>query len=147
MVRRARVSMLGVLVLVLLPVVSAGCGDSPSTPSGYAPYSQVDLVFGQGASAESGKTLTVNYDGWLYDAEAPDKKGVQFTSSATSGPMAFVVGSGAVIKGWDQGVVGMREGGIRRLTIPPSLGYGSTRYDIIPPNATLVFEVELLKVE
>jgi len=147
MVRRALIPVLGLLVLVLLPVVSAGCGGSPSTPSGYAPYSQIDLVFGDGTSAEAGKTLTVSYNGWLYDADAPDKKGVQFASSVTSGQMIFVAGSGEVIEGWDRGVIGMREGGLRRLTIPPSLGYGASRYSIIPPNATLVFELELMKVE
>jgi len=147
MVRSALVPVLGVLVLVLLPVLSAGCGDSPSTPSDYAPYSQIDLVFGDGASAETGNTLTLNYNGWLYDSDAPDKKGVQFASSATSGQIVFVAGSGQVIAGWDKGVIGMREGGMRRLTIPPSLGYGASRYSIIPPNATLVFDLELVKVE
>jgi len=147
MLRRALASVLGVLVLVLLPVVTAGCGDSPSTPSDYAPYSQIDLVFGEGASAETGKTLTINYNGWLYDSDAPDRKGVQFASSVTSGLMVFVAGGGEVIQGWEQGVIGMREGGIRRLVIPPSLGYGPNRYSIIPPNATLVFDLELLKVE
>jgi FKBP-type peptidyl-prolyl cis-trans isomerase FkpA len=147
MVRRALIPVLGVLVLVLLPVLSAGCGDSPSTPSDYAPYSQIDLVFGDGASAETGNTLTLNYNGWLYDSDAPDKKGVQFASSATSGQIVFVAGSGQVIAGWDKGVIGMREGGMRRLTIPPSLGYGASRYSIIPPNATLVFDLELVKVE
>jgi FKBP-type peptidyl-prolyl cis-trans isomerase len=147
MVRRALVPVLVVLVLLLLPVVSAGCGNSPSTPSGYAPYSQIDLVFGEGAIAETGKTLTINYNGWFYDSEAADKKGVQFASSVTSGQISFVAGSGDVIAGWEKGVIGMREGGLRRLTIPPSLGYGASRYSIIPPNATLVFELELVKVE
>ncbi|MBP1603643.1 MAG: fbp 2 [Acidobacteria bacterium] len=147
MVRRALIPAPGLLILALLPLVAAGCGDSPSSPSGYAPFSQIDLVFGDGASAETGKTLTTNYNGWLYDADAPDKKGVQFASSVTSGQMVFVAGSGEVIAGWDKGVIGMREGGVRRLIIPPSLGYGANRYSIIPPNATLVFELELLKVE
>ena len=147
MVRRALVPVLGVLVLGLLPLVSAGCGSSPSTPSDYAPYSQIDLVFGEGASAETGKTLTVSYNGWFYESDAPDKKGTQFAAAATAGLMGFVAGSGEVIQGWERGVVGMREGGIRRLIIPPSLGYGPNRYSIIAPNATLVFELELLKVE
>jgi FKBP-type peptidyl-prolyl cis-trans isomerase FkpA len=147
MVRRALVPALGLLTLVLLPPVTAGCGSTPSSPSDSAPFSQIDLVFGDGASAETGKTLTTNYNGWLYDSEAPDKKGVQFASSVTSGQMIFVAGSGEVIAGWDKGVIGMREGGLRRLIIPPSLGYGANRYSIIPPNATLVFELELVKVE
>ena len=147
MVRRAKIPVLGFLALALLPFVAAGCGDSPSSPSDYAPYSQIDLVFGQGASADTGKVLTLNYNGWLYDSTAADNKGVQFASSLTSGQITFTAGDGAVIAGWDKGVIGMREGGLRRLTIPPSLGYGASRYSIIPPNATLIFELDLVKVE
>ena len=147
MVRRALVPVLGVLVLLLLPFGAAGCGSAPSTPSDYAPFSQTDLVFGQGASAETGKTLTVNYTGWFYDSVQGDKKGVQFTTSALSGPAVFVAGAKAVIEGWEQGVLGMKEGGTRRLIIPPSLAYGPNRYSAIPPNATLVFDLELVKVE
>ena len=88
MVRRALVPALGFACLVLLAFAAAGCGDSPSSPSGYAPYSQIDLVFGQGASAETGKALTLNYNGWLYDPTAADNKGVQFASSVTSGQIA-----------------------------------------------------------
>ena len=148
MVRRAMIPVLGFLALALLPFVAAGCGDSPSSPSDYAPYSQIDLVFGQGASAETGKVLTLNYNGWLYDSTAADNKGVQFASSLTSGQITFTAGDGSVIAGWEQGCDrACEEGGLRRLTIPPSLGYGASRYSIIPPNATLVFELELVKVE
>ncbi|MFO7692169.1 MAG: FKBP-type peptidyl-prolyl cis-trans isomerase [Vicinamibacterales bacterium] len=147
MVRRALVRASGVLALVMLPFAAAGCGDSPSSPSSYAPYSQIDLVFGQGASAETGKLVTLNYNGWLYDSTAADNKGVQFASSLTSGQIIYTAGDGSVIRGWEQGVLGMKEGGLRRLIIPPSLGYGTNRYTIIPPNATLVFELELVKVE
>jgi FKBP-type peptidyl-prolyl cis-trans isomerase len=147
MVRRALVPALGLVALVLLPFATAGCGDSPSTPSDYAPYSQIDLVFGQGASAETGKVLTVNYSGWFYDSTAADKKGVQFTTSAISGPAVFTAGGNSVIEGWERGVLGMKEGGSRRLIIPPSLAYGPNRYSAIPPNATLVFDIELVKVE
>jgi FKBP-type peptidyl-prolyl cis-trans isomerase FkpA len=147
MVRRALVPALGLLALVWLPFAAAGCGDSPSSPSDYAPYSQVDLVFGEGASAETGKVLTVNYTGWFYDSTKADKKGVQLTTSALSGPAVFTAGANSVIEGWEQGVLGMKEGGIRRLVIPPSLAYGPNRYNAIPPNATLVFDIELLKVE
>ena len=147
MVRRAMTPVLGLLVLAWLPFAAAGCGDSPSSPSDYAPYSQIDLVFGQGTSAETGKVLTLNYNGWLYDSTAADNKGVQFASSLTAGQITFTAGDGSVIEGWERGVIGMREGGVRRLTIPPSLGYGASRYSIIPPNATLIFELELVKVE
>lgn len=144
--RRTRLAFLGVFVLGLLPF-AAGCGSSPSEPSDYAPYSQTDLVFGSGSSADTGKTLTVNYTGWFYDSTAANKKGVQFTTSAISGPAVFVAGTGSVIEGWEKGVIGMKEGGSRRLVIPPSLAYGPNRYSSIPPNATLVFDIELVKVE
>jgi len=147
MVRRALVPALGLLALVWLPFAAAGCGNSPSSPSDYAPYSQIDLVFGEGASAETGKVLTVNYTGWFYDSTKADMKGVQLTSSAYAGPVVFTAGANSVIEGWEKGVLGMKEGGIRRLVIPPSLAYGPNRYNAIPPNATLVFDLELLKVE
>jgi FKBP-type peptidyl-prolyl cis-trans isomerase FkpA len=147
MVRRALGPVLGLLCLACLPFAAAGCGDAPSTPSDYAPYSQVDLVFGDGASAETGKALTVNYKGWFYDPEAVDKKGVEFATSAASGPITFTAGANTVIAGWEKGVLGMKVGGLRRLTIPPSLAYGPSRYNAIPANATLVFEIELLAVE
>jgi FKBP-type peptidyl-prolyl cis-trans isomerase FkpA len=147
MVRRALVPALGLLALVWLPFAAAGCGNSPSSPSDYAPYSQIDLVFGEGASAETGKVLTVNYTGWFYDSTTADKKGVQLTTSALSGPAIFTAGANSVIEGWERGVLGMKEGGIRRLIIPPSLAYGPNRFNAIPPNATLVFDLELLKVE
>jgi FKBP-type peptidyl-prolyl cis-trans isomerase len=101
-----------------------------------------DLVVGKGAVAKSGKTVTVNYTGWLTD-------GTKFDSSLDSGtPFAFALGQGQVIKGWDQGVAGMKVGGKRRLTIPPALGYGAEGAGgVIPPNATLVFEVDLLGVK
>src|SRR5512139_3574755 len=142
MVRRSFGPRLGLLVLLLLPLAAAACGDSPSSPSGYAPFSQVDLVFGDGATAETGKHLTINYNGWLYDPNKADRKGVQFASYITSGAITFMAGNNEVIAGWEKGVIGMKEGGLRRLTIPPSLGYGATRYTIVPPNVTTVFELE-----
>jgi FKBP-type peptidyl-prolyl cis-trans isomerase FkpA len=147
MVRRALVTGLGLVALVMLPFAAAGCGGSPSTPSDYAPYSQIDLVFGAGATAETGKTLTVNYTGWFYDPNAADKKGLQFAASALSGPAVFTAGANTVIEGWEKGVLGMKEGGMRRLIVPPSLAYGPNRFSAIPPNATLVFDIELVGVE
>jgi hypothetical protein len=88
----------------------------------------------------------VNYSGWFFDATKPNQKGLPFDSSVGGTPFIFTLGVGAVIPGWDQGVVGMNEGGLRRLVIPPSLGYGTNRYGLIPPNATLVFEIEMLAV-
>ena len=138
------------VVLVALAVVSAlvaGCSDTPIAPSSFAPYSQTDLQIGSGTVAENGKTVTVNYSGWLYNSAQPDRKGAMFGTSMGSTGFAFTLGSGQVIAGWEQGVPGMQVGGIRQLTIPPSLAYGGTRNGQIPPNATLVFEIELLGVQ
>jgi FKBP-type peptidyl-prolyl cis-trans isomerase FkpA len=102
---------------------------------------------GGGNDAESGKTLTVNYTGWLYDASKPDKKGRVFDSSIGKAPFSFVLGQGQVIPGWEKGVEGMKVGGLRRLIVPPSLAYGSAGAgDVIPPDTILVFDVELLRV-
>ena len=106
-----------------------------------------DLRQGTGAEATTGQTLTVHYTGWFYNASTTDSKGPQFDSSVGGTPFSFTLGAGEVISGWDSGVVGMRVGGLRRLVIPPSLGYGSTRRGEIPPNATLLFEIELIEVE
>jgi len=99
-----------------------------------------DLVVGEGAEAVAGKLLTVNYTGWLED-------GTEFDSSIGGQPFQFTLGAGRVIKGWDDGLVGMKVGGQRELIIPPHLAYGETGQGSIPPNATLTFEVELLAVE
>ncbi len=126
--------------------LAAACVGSPTGPSS-APYSQTDLVVGTGATAANGSVLTVDYTGWFYDSTKPDNKGVIFDTSTGGTPLVFTLGSSSVIPGWDKGLVGMQEGGLRRLVIPPSLGYGAARYGSIPPNATLVFEIQLLKVE
>ena len=100
-----------------------------------------ELQTGEGALAEAGQHVTVHYTGWLTD-------GTKFDSSLDRGnPFSFPLGAGRVIKGWDQGVAGMKVGGRRQLTSPPQLGYGSRGAGgVIPPNAVLVFEVELLGV-
>ena len=99
-----------------------------------------DIVNGEGDEASAGKTVTVNYTGTLED-------GTQFDTSIGRAPFSFPLGAGRVIKGWDEGVAGMKVGGKRKLTIPPELGYGSRGAgNVIPANATLIFEVELLKV-
>ena len=117
---------------------------SPSTSS--APFSQTDLRVGTGADAVNGRRLTVQYTGWLYDTSQAGNKGRQFDTSAGRGPFMFTLGAGQVIRGWDQGVVGMKVGGQRRLVIPPELGYGSSGSGSIPGNATLLFEIELVEV-
>ncbi len=130
---------------VLLVSVTA-CNRSPTEPPNNAPFSQADLRVGIGASAATGNTLTVHYSGWFYNESATEQKGVQFDSSRAGAPLTFTLGGGDVIAGWDQGLIGMRVGGLRRLVIPPGLAYGAARFGPIPPNATLVFEIELLEV-
>ena len=110
-------------------------------------YSQIDLQDGTGPMANSGHTATVNYTGWLYSEDAPENKGTQFDSSIGRGPFSFKIGAGRVIRGWDQGVQGMKVGGVRRLVLPPEFAYGARGAGgVIPPNATLVFDVELLGI-
>jgi FKBP-type peptidyl-prolyl cis-trans isomerase FkpA len=108
-----------------------------------------DIVPGTGETARAGHHVTVHYTGWLYDTDAPQHRGVKFDSSKDRGdPFDFPLGGGRVIRGWDEGVQGMLVGGTRVLTIPPDLGYGARGAGgVIPPDATLVFEVELLGVD
>ena len=107
-----------------------------------------DSKVGTGAEATSGKSVKVHYTGWLYDPKAANHQGKKFDSSKDHGdPFEFKLGAGQVIRGWDQGVAGMKVGGTRTLVIPSELGYGARGAGgAIPPNATLIFEVELLGV-
>jgi FKBP-type peptidyl-prolyl cis-trans isomerase FkpA len=138
------------LITFLAVVLAAGCGGSDNSgpslaPTTSAPYSQTDLVVGTGALAGPGSTVTVAYTGWLHDSSRTDAKGAQFDSSPN---FTFRLGAGQVIRGWDQGVAGMRAGGQRRLVIPPDLAYGNrSPGGIIPPNATLVFDITLNSVQ
>ena len=134
------------LSMALLTAMS-GCGGSTTTPSptSSAPFTSIDLAVGTGATAAAGNTVRVSYTGWLYDSSKTNGKGTQFDASAS---FAFVLGAGSVIRGWDQGVPGMKVGGQRRLTIPPDLAYGSASPGAaIPANATLVFDITLLAVQ
>jgi len=138
------------LLLLVALVAVASCGDDTPTgpsPTTSAPFSQTDLVIGTGPiAAAAGNTVTVAYTGWLHNSARPDAKGTQF-QTATLQP--FVLGTGRVISGWDQGLVGMRAGGQRRLVIPPELAYGNNSPDpsVIPQNATLVFDVTMNNVQ
>lgn len=107
-----------------------------------------DIVVGTGAEATAGKNVTVHYTGWLYDPTQPNNRGKKFDSSKDrNDPFRFALGAGQVIRGWDEGFAGMKIGGKRVLIIPPAMGYGARGAGgAIPPNATLVFEVELLGV-
>ena len=111
-------------------------------------FIKTDTKLGEGAEAQAGQTVIVHYTGWLYDEAAAENKGAKFDSSLDRNePFDFPLGGGRVIKGWDEGVAGMKEGGTRTLVIPPEMGYGPRGAGgVIPPNATLVFDVKLLKV-
>ncbi len=132
--------------MMAILLVGCGGGDGPTAPSVNVPFSATDLRAGTGPEAITGKRLTVHYAGWLYDANQANNKGSLFDTSVNGQPYSFVLGAGAVIRGWDQGLVGLKVGGIRQLVIPPDLAYGAAGNPPIPPNATLLFEVELLEV-
>lgn len=151
--QQAKLSLLAACCAAVLSLSACGGGGGgggdSSAPaiavSNPATLVVTDSVVGTGATATNGKRITVNYTGWYYSASAADHKGPQFESNSTG--FGFVLGSGAVIAGWDQGVAGMKVGGKRTLAIPSTLAYGSAGRGPIPPNAGLLFEVELTKVE
>jgi len=110
---------------------------------------KIDVKQGSGAEAVKGKPVVVHYTGWLFDPSKPDGKGSKFDSSVDrKEPFGFPLGAGRVIKGWDEGVAGMKVGGTRTLVIPASMAYGERGAGgVIPPNATLIFDVELIEVK
>jgi len=140
----------GLLIAVAI-LANVACNDEPTAPTqsrtvtSTEPYSQTDLTIGTGATAAFGSRVAVAYTGWLDDASRPDHKGQIFDTSLS---FTFHIGIGQVIRGWEQGVPGMRVGGQRRLIIPPELAYGTAGSGLnIPPNATLVFDITLLSVQ
>jgi FKBP-type peptidyl-prolyl cis-trans isomerase FkpA len=153
------------LVLALFAaIVLPAPGQTPAKPPADAPVSsttvskfganvtELKTIYqkqGAGDEAVAGKTVVVHYTGWLYDPATPDGHGKKFDSSVDRNvPFDFLLGSGKVIKGWDEGVAGMKVGGKRTLVIPPQKGYGERGAGgVIPPNATLLFDVELIEVK
>jgi FKBP-type peptidyl-prolyl cis-trans isomerase len=129
-------------ILFLLAAALVACSSEPPMTD----MTITDTVPGTGLEAKAGQTVRVHYTGWLYDASKADKKGAKFDSSKDRNePFDFPLGAGQVIRGWDEGVQGMKVGGTRVLTIPPAMGYGAQGAGgVIPPNATLLFEVQLL---
>jgi FKBP-type peptidyl-prolyl cis-trans isomerase FkpA len=134
--------------LLFLSLLVACAGGSDTARSNVTTLGKSDDRVGSGNEAVAGRSVVVHYTGWLYEADRPDRKGRKFDSSRDRGePFTFRLGAGQVIRGWDEGVAGMKVGGRRTLTIPPDLGYGSQGFGgDIPPNAALVFDVELLDV-
>lgn len=149
---KGKILLLGITILIVIGgiLVFRKSSNNTSLPTTEPPATMnvveelkiEDLVVGTGIEAVAGKSVTVNYSGTLVD-------GTKFDSSYDRGtPFTFNLGAGEVIQGWDKGIAGMKVGGKRKLTIPPNLGYGAQGAgSTIPPNATLIFEVELLKIE
>ncbi|MHB8474937.1 MAG: FKBP-type peptidyl-prolyl cis-trans isomerase, partial [Steroidobacteraceae bacterium] len=137
--------------VVLLGLIAAcGGGEPAAVPAkGVDTMQSMELKPGTGEGITAGKIAVVHYTGWLYDASAKDNKGRQFDSSLKPGqPFRFPVGAGQVIKGWDQGILNLKAGGSRRLIIPAELAYGdSGAGGVIPPGATLVFDIDLVAIE
>lgn len=143
------VGLLGILLVTACQQQGNTEMSENTAASGPTELQITDVVNGDGPTAEAGQKVIVHYTGWLYDPGQPDNKGEKFDSSVDRGePFSFPLGTGRVIRGWDEGFAGMQIGGKRILIIPPDMGYGARGAgDAIPPNATLMFEVELLDIQ
>jgi FKBP-type peptidyl-prolyl cis-trans isomerase FkpA len=152
------IAKLSSVVFLLLLAACTGKPDAPPAPavnaakaesSAVTALQSVTLKAGSGAAVAGGQIAVVEYTGWLYEASATDNKGKQCDSSRSAGrAFKFPLGTGSVIKGWDQGVAGMKVGESRRLIIPPDLAYGdSGAGGVIPPGATLIFDIDLIAIE
>ncbi len=150
-IRHALVSLFAAAAAaVILPAPAQLPATAPAPAAPEPAVLVTDLVAGIGDEALPGMVIVVHYTGWLLDPAATDQRGRQFDSSRDRGqPFSFPLGGQRVIRGWEQGIPGMRVGGKRRLVIPPALAYGprGAGNGVIPPEATLIFEVELLAVE
>jgi FKBP-type peptidyl-prolyl cis-trans isomerase len=136
----------------LLALLTWACGSAPSSEPGTSDVKglvSVDVRVGEGTEATVGRDVLVHYTGWLYDQNRKQHHGREFDNSRERNqPHGFKLGAGEVIRGWDEGVNGMKVGGRRTLTIPPEMAYGEKGLDeLIPPNATLIFDVELVDVK
>lgn len=139
-------------VLCVLTLIATACSRSAPPPPGTSEITQlvsVDEKVGEGTEATWGRDVLVHYTGWIYDEKRNQKRGREFDSSRDRNePLAFKLGGNEVIKGWEEGVNGMKVGGRRLLTIPPQMAYGAEGLgELIPPNATLIFDVELVDVK
>ena len=138
------------VAILLAAAACGGSGAAPTTPAPPpppvpdVPFGTTDLREGGGAAVEDGWLLAIAYTGWLYDAATPDNRGREFAAAAAEAPFSFRMGVGQVIPGIDRGVMGMRVGGLRRIVVPPDLGFGAAGSDLVPANATLLFELELV---
>jgi FKBP-type peptidyl-prolyl cis-trans isomerase FkpA len=138
------------VVGLALTLSATACKRNETPPQAVAPalaFQKIDAVTGTGKEAVPGATAVVHYTGWLYEPGADGQRGAQFDSSRAGQPFSFQLGGGQVIRGWDEGVQGMKVGGKRTLILPPEMGYGAGGAGPIPPNANLIFEVELLDVQ
>jgi FKBP-type peptidyl-prolyl cis-trans isomerase len=143
-------SILQILATLACALALTACGgsdDAPVTTPDLPVVTKADLAVGTGIEAIAGDSVTVAYTGWVYDSTKAENKGTQFDQKTAASPFTFQLGKGTVIAGWDQGVVGMRVGGKRRLVIPPGLGYGAVANGVIPANSTLVFDIEVLSIK
>lgn len=146
----SRTALTAALVMVTCLLLAACSPSSPPPANGsVAELQRIDLVNGSGPVAAPGDEVSVHYTGWVYDESAPEQRGAQFDSSLERGtPITFRLGAGKVIRGWDNGVAGMHVGGKRVLLIPAAQAYGRRGAGgVIPPDASLVFEVELMDVD
>jgi FKBP-type peptidyl-prolyl cis-trans isomerase FkpA len=153
-----RQAMKTALLWAAVILAAAGCGEAPAPAAETATAETASedtggvevrvLEAGHGREVQAGDVLTVHTTGWLYEESAPDHRGEKFWSSLDTGnQLTFTLGAGQMIQGWDRGLPGMKVGETRELTIPPELGYGAAGRDPIPPDATLVFEVELFSAQ